>query len=458
MNLKQIIEKATGYRLGTPRGGSSMMEITEMQVPPSWGYQSYLQAYGQVGWLFACVNVIANSVAAVPWTLYELDKNNERKEITEHPLIDLLNHINPYQSRYQYFYISTMYKKLVGESFWQLNFDGKGQPVEMWLAPPAFMSVIPSPTKYIDHYEYNRNNVKVSFTVEEIIHIMSPDPYNPYRGKSEAQALADVIDSERYAAKMQNKLFYNDARPGFMIKYPAENLPNNETRKELMQEWDERYKGYRNSGKAAFLWGGEPSNITLSPKDMDFANLRGFDRDTIMGAYRVPKSVMGITEGSNRATADATNYTFAMYVVRPELTAIREALNKELVTFYPGKLYLDFENPVPEDTTAGINNTVNVYKAGLVTKDEARAMIDLTPVEDGTGEEYFVQPSPFGAGTGDNVLTPSDNSTPANNAPERSNEAGKGLKKKSTQNLNQSQSGKITSNEQSLLKSQWSRN
>ncbi len=393
MAFSDWITKALGWRMGTPHGtGSPFLEMTEMNVPPSWGYQNYLQAYGQVGWLFACVSLIAGEVAKVPWHLYRLDKNNDKTEIFAHPLIDFLNNPNPFYTRYQLFYLGTLYKKLVGEEFYVLNFDQSGKPAEIWLAPPAYMSVIPHPTKYIDHYEFKRPGTKeaVKFTTDEIIHIMNPNPYNPYRGISEAQALTVDVDSERFASRYQQKLFFNDATPGFVIKYPAQNMPPAASRQELMQEWDERFKGFRNRGKTAFLWGGEPSTVTMNNRDMDFALLRSFSRDMILGAYHIPHSVIGLAENVNRANAEAGHYTFAQYVIQPELAMIREALNKELTVFYGNDLYLDFENPVPEDTTEGINNTVNLFKAGIIKRNEARVEAGFQNLDGKEGDEFFI--------------------------------------------------------------------
>jgi HK97 family phage portal protein len=413
--LTQFI-KSLGYKLGTPHSGA-FNELVDMQLPPGWGYQNYLKAFGEVGWLFACVNVISNAVARQPWHLYELDSNGERTEVEKHDLIELWENPNRFQSRYQFIYQGTMYKKLVGEEFYQYNFNGKGQPAEAWLAPPAYMSVIPSPDKYIDHYEYRRNNQVTKFSVDEIIHIMTPNPFNPYRGLSEAQSLTSVIDSERYAASFQNKLFFNDARPGFVIEYPAQDLPNSESRKELVQEWDERYKGYRNAGKTAFLWGGKANTLTLSPRDLDFATLRNYSRDSILGAYGVPKSVLGMTEASTFASAKAGNYSFAFYVIHPELCVIREAINKELVPYFGDNLYYDFENPIPEDETMTVNNAVNLFKGGLIRRNEGRIMVDLEPVDTPDGDEFFTQPAPtFGGQPGSN--NPADNSPENENAPD----------------------------------------
>lgn len=391
------------YKLGSPQQGIGVRYF-EMQTPPGWGYQTYLKAYGEIGWLFAVVNVIAQAVSKVPWHLYALDKDGEQTKIYQHELIDLMNHCNPFQSRYQFFYLGMQYKLLVGEQFWQLNFDGGRKPVEMWQAPPAYMTVVPDATKYIGGYIYKRGQYEQRFNTDEIIHIKTPNPYNEYRGLSPAQALTVDLDSERFAARYQQKFFFNDASPGLILEFPPDQMPPAETRKELAQEWDERFKGFRNRGKTAFLWGGKANTITMTNKDMDFEKLRKLSRDLIAGAYHVPPSIMGVTDAVNRSNAESSLYTFAMYCVNPELAEIRECLNKELVPMFGDNLYLDYENPVPEDNAANVLNSTNLYKSSIITKNEARIMVDLEPVDTPDGEEFFVQPSPLGTfgGPGNN--------------------------------------------------------
>lgn len=403
MGLREAIAKAFGgksYRFGVPNSAGGL-QFFELQTPPSWNYQSYLKAYGEIGWLFACVNIIAQATAKVPWHLYQVKDKSERTELFQHDIIGLLNHINPFQSRYQFFYFGTMYKLLVGEEFWQINFKG-GRPYEMWLAPPAFMSVIPSPENYISHYEYRRNDFVRAFTVEEIIHIKTPNPLNEYRGLSPAQALTIELDSERYAGIHQQKMFFNQAIPAFTLEYPAENMPPAEQRKELMQEWDERYRGFRNSGKTAFLFGAKANVLTINNQQMQFAELRRFHRDAIMAAYHVPPSKLGIVENVNRANAIEADYDFQNNCVLPELCEVRESLNKELIPLFGDGLYLDFENPVPRDVTQLVNNAVNLFKGGLIRRNEGRYMVDLEPDENPEGEEYFTPPpSGFGLPSGE---------------------------------------------------------
>ena len=48
MAVKDTLRRLLGYRLG---GGG----FTELAIPPGRNYQGYLNAYGEIGWLFGAV-------------------------------------------------------------------------------------------------------------------------------------------------------------------------------------------------------------------------------------------------------------------------------------------------------------------------------------------------------------------------------------------------------------------
>jgi HK97 family phage portal protein len=367
--------KATeGYRLGSG--------MFDMAIPPGMNYQSYLDAYGNVGWLFGAVSVIASSVAEAGWHLYQL-KAGERVELFEHPALELLKKVNPFQTRYEFFQLLVMYRKLVGDSFITLNYNRMGYPAEMWLASPSFMKVIPHPTEFISHYEFERGANKVRFECNEVIRIKDPNPSNPLAGLGAAQSIGLDLDSEKNAARYQNKLFYNDGRPGLILSI-EDSDPGPEAKKELELYWNQKFRGVSNAYKTAFLFGKvTPHMIALSTKDMDFKELRRYSRETILGAYHIPASIMGITENVNRANAEAGEYTFAKRVIKPELTQIREALNEQLCPLFGSDIEFDFDDPVPANREQIVSETMQAVAGGVITREEARLNLGYDPEPDG---------------------------------------------------------------------------
>lgn len=426
--IQRTIQRMTGYRFNTQSG----VGIYEMMNPPDWDYKKYLSAYGQIGWLYAVVSVRANNIARNPWRLYRVDSQGDRTELNENDakagdLIRLISRPNKFQTRYNFFYQHQNYKDLVGEAFWQINFNNKGLPAEMWLAPPAYMNVIPdnSPNgNYIAGYEFKKNVTRILFTPEEIIHIMHPNPANPFRGISPAQALTTNLAVDQLSRKHQEKVFYNNAIPALVVSYKADAMPKtSEQRKELEQSFDERFRGVRNAGKTMFAYGSDVHAIALDNHQLDIIELNKMSRDDILGAYNTHPSIVGISENVNRANADAANYQFALQVVTPELTDIREALNQKLCPFFGDYLNFDYDNPVSEDVAQQATILDGHVKSGIISIEEAREEL-------GNGEialdDHFVLAPGWQVVTGADLLAGVSNtqsSIPPNDQP-------KSLKKK----------------------------
>ena len=104
-------------------------------------------------------------------------------------------------------------------------------------------------------------------------------------------------------------------------------------------------------------------------------------RDAVLG---VPKIFLGQTEGSNRATADVA---LMEYIAR--LTALQANISQQLEDnlFKPAvrvKFGEGVEIPrirwreiLPPTKSQNIVNTLNLYKAGMITLEEARQMVGL---------------------------------------------------------------------------------
>ena len=72
-----------------------------------------LSAMTSVGWLFAVVNRISQSIAAQEWKLYRV-QGGEKIEIDSHPAIDLWKSANPFITREDFLETSSQHMELVG--------------------------------------------------------------------------------------------------------------------------------------------------------------------------------------------------------------------------------------------------------------------------------------------------------------------------------------------------------
>ena len=353
-------------------------------VPPDRNTEGFLRAYGEIGWLYAVVFRIALGCSEVQWNLHDISNRDKPKEIFEHPILKLLHLVNPFMTSNEFIALDTIYQELVGESFWILNFNGLGEPAEIWIPYPHKMSVVPDKQKFIKGYVYGTGAEAIPFDVKEVIHFKYPSPLNQYRGLGPAQSIGVDLDAEMYSGHWNRNFFYNSARPDGVIQFDY-NLSDEQFDK-LRKQWSEKYKGVSKSHQVALLeGGGKYLQIQNTVKDMDFSNLKLRNRDVILGVYGMPLSVLGISENVNKSNAEAGDYTFARWIVKPRLDWKAAKLQEQLIPLFrkSENLKLGFEEVVPETTEQKTHIVESGVKAGYMTVNEARKVQGYDPLPNG---------------------------------------------------------------------------
>ncbi len=354
-------------------------------TPPDRTGDGFLSAYSQIGWLHAVVFRIALGCSEVEWTLFDVSNQDKPKQIYKHPLLTLLKQVNPFQTSNEFIALDTIYNELIGESFWALNFNALGEPSEIILPYPHKMSVVPAASfPFVKGYVYGTDKDAIPFDVNEIIHFKYPNPLNQYRGLAPARAIGINLDAEQNADKWVNQFFYNSARPDGVIQFDY-NLSDEQFDK-LKKQWQEKYKGVSKAHQVALLeGGGKYIQIQNSIKDMDFPNLKQKNRDVILGVFGMPQSVMGISENVNKANAEAGDYTFARWIVKPRLDWKKAKIQEQLIPKFrhSENLVIGFKEVVPETTEQKISAAESGMRAGYLTINEARKTQGLDSIPTG---------------------------------------------------------------------------
>lgn len=366
---------------------------------PQRNTEEFLKAYGEIGWLYAVVSKIAIGMAEVEWHLYtstqnKEDSTDERQEVYDHVLLDLLHRPNPFQSGAEFMWLSSLYDDLTGESFWYKVPNNLGVTGELWLLPPHRIEVVPDAQKYIKGYVYTIGLEKIPLEYNQIIHFMNPNPYNPFRGIGATQAAAVELDTEQNAAKWNNTFYYNEARPDGILRISSQ--VSDPDYQKLKEDWMRKYRGLANAHKTAVIRGDaiDYQRISLSQQDMDFFNSRHLSRDNILGIFSMPASMMGITDVGSYARAEVDEYIYNRWIIKPRLDKYVSKLNADLCPDYDENLVIDFKNPIPQNKEQSIKLAVEGYKAGILTRNESRAELGYDP-DELEGDTYYVAPVPI---------------------------------------------------------------
>jgi HK97 family phage portal protein len=377
-------------------------------VPPNRKTSDFLKA--SVGWVYACAGVIADEIASIKIKLYR-QSGDKVIEVTNHPALDIIQRVNPFTTKFDHFWLSAQYLELTGEAPWFVSFKG-GRPDQLMLLRPDALEVIQGTQgNIINGYKYQVGGSKIVLEPQEVVFLKFPNPDRQFRGMGPLQAVARTIDIEEYSEEYNRKFFFNSARPDGILS--TEQKLSSDQMTKVEKKLNQKFRGYENAHKTLILEKGlKWQAMGISQKDMDFLNQANFSRDKILGIFRVPRTVLGITDDVNRANAEATDYVFSKRTIKPKMERMIQQLNEFLLPLFAGtdNMFYDFDDPVPENQAGELEEKKAAMQYGWLTRNEVRAMSGLDPVED--GDVLLVPAGLTPIGTEPALPAPANNTNP----------------------------------------------
>ena len=367
------------------QGGTERM-YPRWTTPPDRNSSEWLQSFGENPRL-SVVDKIASDLSYIPGKLYRIGEAGERQEVTSHPFLDFMDQPNPlYEMTSSAIWrLQAIFLMLKGEGYFIIERYSDGTPAELWPVPTHWVQM--TPYQGNPFYQVRTTDgYMMNVSVDDMFVMRDLKPLDPYRrGLGQAEALADEVETDEYAAKFQKKFFYNDATPGIVISMPG---ANDDQQTRFLAKWDERLRGPNKSHRPITIGGppGSPAAVTKladNMKDMDMINGRTFTRDAVLEHFGVPREIMGITQNSNRATADAAQYIYAKNVLTPKLKNRQDAINRQLLPAYGEDLEWEFDDIIPHDQEFEKAVALDGWNNGLLTKNEAREKLGMEPAKNG---------------------------------------------------------------------------
>jgi HK97 family phage portal protein len=344
-------------------------------------------------WVYRNNDVIAQEVSKIDFELYTIGLSGGEivyNPIETHPLLDLLDKPNAETTGSDIIYTTQSHKKLAGDAFW-LKVRNGGQVIAVRQLPPDkvilnLKNPTPEEPTTISSYTYkdiiNGEKIVMTYAPEDIIHFKKPNPNNPFRGIGAVESLAETIDLDNLTNLTSKKFFQNGAITNFVLSTDAKIGDDQLTR--LKAELKSNYGGANNAFKAMILGGGlKPENISYTNQQIQFMEQLAWYRDKIMVGFGNTKASLGLIDDVNRASHQSSMVSWLRGTVKPDAEAIVNTLNEYLVPEFGTNLVLGFCDPVPQDRTNDIQEAKDLYPIGVVTRNEAREMLDLESVEGG---------------------------------------------------------------------------
>jgi HK97 family phage portal protein len=281
---------------------------------------------------------------------------------------------------------------LHGNAYVQVLKDGRGKPVELYALRPERVSVVAGADGWPAAYAYKVGEATLTIPALDedasanLVHIKYFHPGDDHYGLGCLAAADQAVASHNAAAAWNRTLLENAARPSGALVYDSGDAGGLSADQfdRLKAELASAYSGAFNAGRPLLLEGGlKWQPLSLSPADMDFAELKAAAARDIALAFGVPPMLLGLPGDNTYANYREANRALWRLTLLPLAGKILSGLAEALATWFPdARLTIDLDG-VPALAEDRERLWSQVGAAAFLSDEEKRAMLGLAAKDDG---------------------------------------------------------------------------
>ena len=361
------------FFFGTSSSGKAVNERTALQTTA----------------VYACVRILAETIAALPLHTYQYTTGGKEKA-AEHPLYYLL-HSEPNPEMTSFVFRETLMGHLLlwGNAYAQIIRDGRGRVVGLYPLLPNKMIVNRNDQGQL-YYQYEKEGCLYILNRHEVLHIpgLGFDGLIGYSPIAMAKnAIGMAIATEEYGAKF----FANGANPGGVLEHPG--VVKDPAR--IRESWNAVYQGSGNAHRVAVLEEGMKfQSIGIPPEQAQFLETRKFQINEIARIFRIPPHMIGDLEKSSFSNIEQQSLEFVMYTLDPWVVRWEQAIQRALFSESEKRQFFvkfNVDGLLRGDYESRMNGYAVGRQNGWLSSNDIRELENLNRIpEDAGGDLYLI--------------------------------------------------------------------
>ena len=339
---------------------------------------------------WACVQLIAGTIASLPLMVYRTDAQGVRRVAKDHPLYFVLHDSPNYdQTAVDFWEVIAASVELYGNAYAVMERRGDGVLNSLHPVRPDIVKARRRDDGGIE-YEWTDNGRRVVKQGEDVLHIRGPFG-DALSGSSTLSICRNVFDDAMAAESAAGSMFRNGINPSGILSTPDSVRLTKPQREELETHLREKYMGSIRNGVPMLLDNGLTwHQLTINPHDAQMLESRKFSGEEICRIFGVPPAMVGFGDkSSNWGTGKEVDVLgFQKFTLRKRLKRIEQALLKQLVSLAERRaqgvtIEFNFEGLLRGDTASRYDAYEKAIRMGIATRNECRALENLPPIEGG---------------------------------------------------------------------------
>ena len=356
----------------------------------------------QIATVYACVRLLAETIASLPLHLYRFTEKGDGKErATDHPLYKILyRQANPEMTSFSFREAMMMHLLLWGNAYAQIVRDGKNGILGLYPLLPENVEIdrAENGDLFYTYHAYTdevpgEHNKDIIFQRDEILHIPGLG-FNGLVGFSPIAMMKNALGTTLAVEKYGSSFFRNGAQPAGVLEHPGVLKDPQKIR----DNWMNAYGGANNAHKVAVLEEGMAYKpISLPPEDSQFLSTREFGVEEICRIFRVPPHMVQDLKRATFNNIEHQSIDFVMHTIMPWLVRIEQAIIKDVLieeeqdTYFPK---FNVDGLMRGDYKSRMDGYAVGFSNGFLSPNDIRRLenMDLIPAEEG-GDDYYLNGS-----------------------------------------------------------------
>ena len=350
--------------------------------------------------VYACVKLLAESVAQLPCNLYRhTDANGNRERATDHPVYDLVrNTPNGWQTAFQYHEYQQGGLGLRGNAFAYVERAASGQVQALIPLNPAKVNVrVGADRRPVFDISDELSGVMDSGVPFSRMHHIAAFSTNGYVGLSPIEAGREGLGLALATEQHAGLVFANGTQIGGVLERPyVPNMRPLETAQieALKAQWKTLYSGLKSTGDVAVLQDGiQFKQIAMSNEDAQLLASRLHSIGEIARLYNIPPHMIQLLDKATFSNIEHQSSQFVIYALLPWLRRHEAAMMRDLLTAEERRQghYLEFNvsGLLRGDTASRYAAYAQGRQWGWLSVNDIRRLENLPPV---SGGDLYLQP------------------------------------------------------------------
>lgn len=342
--------------------------------------------------VFACVQVISETIAMLPLCVYRKLDAGARMEDTTHPVARIFGgDANARQTATEFIEMLTAHCLLRGNAYAEIVRDNRGQVVGLNPFHPDHVSVvrIPRTGRYAYDVSLPEGGTR-RLLPEEMLHLKDRSD-DGVVGKSRLARARETFGTALAVERYAGSTFRNGASMSGVLSHPE--ALGDEAADRLRKSFEQTYSGAANAGRVAVLEEGlKWTQVSVSPDDAQMLESRRFGVENLARIFRVPPPVLGDFQGGNYSSISEVGRWFYSHTVMPWLNRWERLIERALFSSDGRRAHeveFDTDLLLRGDMLTRFQAYRIAREIGVYNANELRKFEKQNPRTDDAGERYF---------------------------------------------------------------------